>query len=324
MDASVDPVVGLVSALAWPAVVTFALFLLRRPLVELVGQLMIRARKVSVLDVSIELATLPELQPSWSVGDTDPRRLTSSQIFDSASESLFKEILKPAQADYAIVDLRSGKAWLTSRLFIFSLVLGEASGLRAFVFLEHTANTRRKFLGVATPADVRRALGRRYPWLEEAFVRALSTQYPSPPEPQAGAASVSTFTNCPPPLTTAEPGRVSNVVMNFIQKLQRTTDPPESERSSFLAIGTSPQTWERALWIDAERLERDLAGALESSCVDESPDIPRRLVSEAIVRRKTSLVALVDRDRRFVGLVDRCELLSHISKVGDDMGDQRK
>jgi len=132
-------VVEIVKALAWPIVAAFALYLLRRPLVELVGQLARRARKVSVFEVAVELATLPELQPPWSVGDVDVRRLSSSQIFDSASQTLFQEIMKPAQADYAIVDLRSGQAWLTSRLFIFSLVLGEVTGLRAFVFLESAA-----------------------------------------------------------------------------------------------------------------------------------------------------------------------------------------
>jgi hypothetical protein len=133
--------------LAWPIVAAFALYLLRRPLVELVGQVARRAKKLSVFEVSVELATLPELAPQWSVAGTDVRRLSSSQIFDTASQALFQELLKPAQSDYAIVDVRSGQAWLTSRLFIFSLVLGEVTGLRAFVFLETAASTRRKFPG---------------------------------------------------------------------------------------------------------------------------------------------------------------------------------
>jgi len=134
----------------------------------------------------VELATLPELRASWSVGDVEPRQLSSAQIFDSASQTMFQELLRPAQADYAIVDLRSGEAWLTSRLFVFALILGEVRGLRAFVFLESAANIRRRFLGVATPMNLRRALGTRYPWLEEAFARALYAEYPKisiPPTP---------------------------------------------------------------------------------------------------------------------------------------------
>src|SRR5262249_34255830 len=100
-------VVEAIKALAWPLFAAFALYLLRRPLVELVAQLARRAKKVSVFEVSVELAILPELQSSWSVGDTDPRRLSPSQIFDTPSQTLFEELLKPAQADYAIVDLSS-------------------------------------------------------------------------------------------------------------------------------------------------------------------------------------------------------------------------
>jgi hypothetical protein len=311
-------IVEVIKALAWPVVAAFALYLLRRPLVELVGQVASRAKKISVFEISVELATLPELQPSWSVGDTDARRLSSSQIFDSASQTLFQELLKPAQADYAIVDLRDGEAWLTSRLFIFSLILGEVSGLRAFVFLETAANTRRRFLGVATPSNVRRALGRRYPWLEEAFARALSSAYPNaqPTETQG----VSTFSNQISPISSNDQWRVSDFVRRFVQNLQRTTDPPEDESRSYLEIGTKPKTWERAQWIDGERLERDLAGVFEYAWVNESLDSPRRLVSEAVIRRNASFVALVDSDRRFVGLVDRYALLSQMSLAGNNIG----
>ena len=321
MNIDWELVVEAVKALAWPIVVVFALHLLRRPLVELVGQLARRAKKLSMFEVSIELATLPELQPQWSVGDTDARRLSSSQIFDSASQTLFQELSKPAQADYAIVDVRSGQAWLTSRLFIFSLILGEVTGLRAFVFLESTANTRRKFLGVATPANVRRALGRRYPWLEEAAARALTAGLPGPQ--QAEKKGVSTFTNWQSPFSSAESWNLSNFVMQFVGNLQRNTEPPEDEELSYLEIGTAPKLWERAYWIDGERLERDLVGVLEYAWVDESLDSPRHLVSEAVIRRNASFVALVDSDRRFVGLVDRYALLTQMamarnSNVGGD------
>jgi hypothetical protein len=321
MNISWTLVVEAVKALAWPIVAAFALYLLRRPLVELVGQVARRAKKLSVFEVSVELATLPELAPQWSVAGTDVRRLSSSQIFDTASQALFQELLKPAQSDYAIVDVRSGQAWLTSRLFIFSLVLGEVTGLRAFVFLETAASTRRKFLGVATPANVRRALGRRYPWLEEAFARALSAGFPI--VKPAEAPGVSTFSNWISPFSPTQPYMLSSFVQQFVQSLQRTTPPPQNERRSYLEIGTAPQTWERAHWIDGERLERDLAGVLEYAWVDESPDSLRSVVSEAVIRRNASFVALVDSDRRFAGLVDRHALLTQMATARNSTGGDR-
>ncbi|HJZ57254.1 MAG TPA: hypothetical protein VKE74_19955, partial [Gemmataceae bacterium] len=84
-------VVDLLKAVAWPTVVAFALYLFRRPLMDLVAQIARRARKLSVYEVSVELVTLPELSSTWSAGTEDVRRLTSSQVFDSASMTLFQE-----------------------------------------------------------------------------------------------------------------------------------------------------------------------------------------------------------------------------------------
>ena len=313
-------VVEAAKSLAWPLVTLVALYTLRRPLIELIGQVARRARKVSVFDVSIELAKLPELTPTWSVGNEDPRRLSSSQLFDSASHTLFQELAAPAYTDYAMVDLRAGQSWLTSRLFIFSLILGEVTGIRAFVFLEST-NTRRKFVGVASPAKVRRALGRRYPWLEEAFAYALASAYTGVSVPEF--AGVSTFSNLASPLLPAQSYRTSDLVRNFIEKLQRHTVPPDNERNTYLEMGTSPEIWERCRWIDGEVLERDLSGVLEYDWVEDSPDIARSRLSESILRRKGEFVALVESDRRFVGLIDRYALLEQVaasrsSERGDD------
>ena len=87
-----------------------------------------------------------------------------------------------------------------------------------------------------------------------------------------------------------------------------------------MEIGTAPKTWERAHWIDGERLERDLVGVLEYAWVDESLDSPRSLVSEAVIRRNASFVAIVDSDRRFVGLVDRYALLTQMSIARNSAG----
>lgn len=403
-------IVGLIEAIAWPLVAVLALYLLRRPLVELVSQVARRASKLSVYNVSIELATLPELSTTWKVGSEDARQLTSSQIFDSASTTLFNDLLTPRKADYAVVDLRVGQSWLTSRLYIFALVLGEVRNLRAFVFLENAGGVRRRFLGVATPANVQKALAARYPWLEEAYFRAAAQQYrvPSPPEPdpqppgpaaqrfdsltgKPEAPRYTRFANQPPLLTVDDnqSWRISNFVREFIDIIQRTSAPPPNEARSYLEMGTqafqmsaslrfqsdlkqgrlpadlrlelakhfptlSPdellvitpraddrgwqiidpakQTltavpegdalniyqeqplWERTRWIDGSLLERDLGGYLDNAWCVDSPDLPRDNVKEAIVRRSSPFVALVDEDRRFVGLIDRHALVDQMWK----------
>jgi hypothetical protein len=316
-------VVEVIKALAWPLLAGFALYLFRVPLVELAGQIARRASKVSVFEISVELATLPELRPSWSAGTENVRQLTSAAIFDSFSQTLFQELLSPGRADYAIADLGAGREWLTSRLFIFALVLGAVRDLRAFVFLETVPGTRRRFLGVATTANIRRAQGARYPWLEEAFVRALREGYPPDPPNLAPGPAVpadvvgqSRFSNQRSPLDVSQgDGRLRYAVQVFIEKLHRKTTPPAGEGESYLELGTSPQEWERAHWIDGERLERDLGGVLDDEWVEDSPDVPRSVLSDALIRRTTPFVALVDKDRRFHGLVDRHTLLSQMSIV---------
>jgi hypothetical protein len=318
-------VVDAAKGLAWPSVTVFALYTFRHQLVELLTHLGRRATKVSIFEVSIELASLPELKPSWSVGNEDPRRLNSSVIFDSASQTLFNELLKPAGTDFAVVDLATDQSWLTSRLFVFALVLGEVSGLRAFVFLEYAHDTRRRFLGTASPAAIRRALGQRYPWFEEASARALAEQYGPPPTPDLIRSSA--FNGWLGPLADANPAQVSGFVRKFIELLQRTTDPPIQEEASYLTLGptSSALVRERTRWIDGALLEEDLFGVLEKSWVEDSPDLSRSRVTESILRQTSSFVALVNSDRQFVSLVDRFALLhqSWMSKGDTSSGTDR-
>jgi hypothetical protein len=225
---AVNVVVEVVKAVAWPMVAVFALYLLRRPLVELVAQIASRASKFSLYNVSVELAVLPELSASWTVGSTDVRKLTSSLIFDSPSQALFQELLKPGKADYAVIDLGHGREWLSSRLYIFALVLGEVRGLRAFVFLESASGNRRRFLGVATPANIQRGLSETYPWLEEAYFRAATG---NPQAPAKEETRKTTFWNRSPSLfRDTNQLRLSNFVRQFIDTIQRTTAPPLDEQ----------------------------------------------------------------------------------------------
>lgn len=309
-------VVEFLTAIAWPVVAAFALYLLRRPLIELVSQVARRAQKLSVFEVSVELSTLPELRTSWSAESVDVRQLSAADIFDSPSGNLFKELLKPAQADYAVVDLGKGKKWLTSRLFVFALVLGEVKGLKAFVFVEKAGWTRRRFLGIATPADVRRSLGARYPWLEEASARALAETYGVKPMDIPGASTFSIQTN---PLSRGAEADVHNFVQWFVEHLHRSTEPPKNEEESYLPFDSDfvPPTkiWERAHWISGERLERDLDGVLERASYDDSPDTAHSLRVEGILRRTGAFIALVDSNRVFQRLVDRYALLDKVSEL---------
>jgi hypothetical protein len=131
-------------AILWPLVTVVALVLFRRPLTRLASEIAVRTTKVSFKGVSVEFQRLTPLAPAWSVSSwsaaaQNVHTLTSSELFDSYSSTLFDQLLHSKDADYAVVDLGRGEEWLTSRLYIFSLVLGEISRLSALVFLETVA-----------------------------------------------------------------------------------------------------------------------------------------------------------------------------------------
>ena len=326
MDSSV--VLKFVGLILWPLVTLIAVFLFRRPLIRLASEIAVRTSKVSFKGVSLELQALPSLTPtwgvSWPVATEDVRRLTSSMLFDSYSQTLFEQLLHPKDADYAVVDLGRGEQWLTSRLYIFSLVLGEVSRLRALVFLETEAGVRRRFLGIAAPGDVRAALARSYPWFEQAFALAYAARYPQLQPDVSGQSTLSSQTYVLDPNQT-----LMQLVGQFIDNIQRKTEPPQSEQATYLSFQTAiPGTpglmtlWERTKWIDGERLERDLTGCLGYSWYPDSPDLSRRARIDGVLRRPGHYVALVDDDRRFMGLVDRYALFERRLGERDENSDR--
>ncbi len=327
MDSSV--VLKFVEAILWPLVALVAVFLFRKPVIRLASEVAVRTRKVSFKGVSIELEALPALAPAWSVstGTTteDVRKLTSSMLFDNYTQTLFDQLLHAKDADYAAVDLGGGHEWLTSRLYIFALVLGEVSHLRALVFLETAAGVRRRFLGIATPRDVRVALGHRYPWLEQAFALAYAARYDQVKPDVKGQSTLGARAYV---LDVSQRDTIRTLVREFIGNIQRSTEPPPEESASYLSFqpppgsATSSTIWERAEWIDGERLERDLAGCLEYSRYADSPDLSRRARIDGILRRQGHFVALVDEDRRFAGLIDRCALLNRSLSESDERIDR--
>lgn len=298
-------------SMAWPGLFALALFMFRKQIADVLTQLARRLRPPTAQDMTVELPQLPELASSWSVGSADVRKATPPQVFNGISHGLFQQLLDSGRADYAVVDLGKGQEWLTSRLFMFALVLGMVRDLRALVFLESTNGTRRRFLGVATPLDVQKSLAARYPWLEEAWLKASAARYAEEPSEANGLGDTS---NQQPLFSGAGHETVASFVQRFVQLVQRTTNPPVREEDTYLKVGTEPETWEKAQWVDGERLERDLAGCLEYAWCQNSPNKTRKAIANAVMRRSSPLVALVDSDRRFLGLVDRYALLDEMKQ----------
>ncbi|HEX3472429.1 MAG TPA: hypothetical protein VHT28_14710 [Silvibacterium sp.] len=81
-------------------------------------------QKLSVFQIELELSTLPEFTSTWSAPQlSDVRQLTPANEFSSQATALLDQIRNDYGSDYAVVDLGTGQQWLTSRLFIFAILL---------------------------------------------------------------------------------------------------------------------------------------------------------------------------------------------------------
>lgn len=298
--------------LAWPGLAALTLLIFRKQIAEVLTQGARRLRRPQAQEVSVDLKTLAALSASWAVGSTDVRLLTSPQVFNGNSKPFFQELLNNGSADYVVVDLGKGQEWLTSRLFLFALILGMVRNLRTLVFLESSNGVRRRFLATANPSDVYRTLALRYPWLEEAWLQASAAQYSRESSEADGAR---TSSHRQPLFSGADVEMVKGFAHDFIQRIQRTAVPPVEDQDFYLKGGTPTEIWEKTQWMDGERLERDLAGCLQYDWCENSPDRPPRAIASSVTRRHAPLVALVDSDRRFLGLVDRYALLDEMKQL---------
>src|SRR5262249_20597173 len=135
-----------------------------------------RLSKLEFGGVSIELAKAKAFDPNWSAGALDLRQKAAAiQVSDSTTMTFLAQLREQGDADYAEVNLGTGNEWLTSRLFIMAIVFARMKGIKCFVFVETSANARKRFVCWAKPERIRWAFAKRFAWLERAYAEAYST-----------------------------------------------------------------------------------------------------------------------------------------------------
>jgi hypothetical protein len=303
MTVEFKDIIALINAIAWPAFAVITLAVFRKPLLRLFQEIGKRVTKFSAFDVSIELTKVAEFTPSWSGPYlSDVRQLTPADEFSSAALALFEQIESDVASDFAIIDLGVGQQWLTSRLFIFAILLERMRGLRCFVFVETRGNVRRRFVGTATPVEVRWAISHKYPWLEAAFAKSYSAL----PDYQIRSIHGS-----------IDPWKATQIVNAYLSEIQQDHEP-DSDQIEWVCL-KQQQLWEHAKWISGSRIDRLLGSILNDSWFLDSPDISNEEKTKAILRRKGQFVALVDEERKFRRLVDRQDLLEKVAhRVGQE------
>jgi len=310
MTVEFKDLIELIKAIAWPIVVAVALLAFRKPIARFVEELGKRAMKLSAFDVSIEFATIPSPPIPWS----DPTIYESSNLIAGAVTAttimeLFQRISDDTTWHYLIVDIETGKRWLISRLFIFTVILRYMRNLKCVVFVETKGEYRGRLLGIAKPESVRFALARKYPWFDEVIVKAWSNEKI-------------------PILTDPLPkDKAQSIVNAFIQdgRVQQQKDPQNQDEWEQVRRQNQP-LWEHTKWLDIQRVNEDLREVFcdrDASQFADSPDIPAEQRNKALLHRQTPFVALVNDKGEFRGLVDRHIFLNQVAARLGEESDKR-
>lgn len=314
---TLSDVADLVAVLVWPAIVLVLLWYLREPLRGFAERASQQAQRVSVGSFAIDFgqAVHPVSDRSTAalaqIREPDP----TFRVTDSTAASIMEELRRPDASPDVLVDLGEGQEWLTSRLYIFAILLQRMRRTRSFIFVEAVGGVRGQFLGLAEPSGLRWALASAYPWLEADYIHAYASvisQARSDEPVDAESFILDDAGRLPEPTATL----LVNKYLDQVQKMP--PDVAATAAPGWTTIQRPKGTLtEHAAWLSGQSLERVLGSALDRFAYISTPS-PRP--TEEITRRvlefsNRDVVALVDERHRFRGeVVNRQEALDAIAE----------
>lgn len=307
----------MVQSLAWPLVALAALVLLRKPLAAALETVARRAGKLDLRVVTIELR--PEISPDWGVdiaGErVDLRHLTSDQVFDSYSYTLFEQIGRGAPTDVAVMDLGKGHEWLTSRLYLFATLLERLRGVKCLVFVRSTETRTRQVLGATTPGAVREALAGDEPWLESTYLAAWNDSCGAAVRGTGTPISGAHWDDVDVKLSSLDAGTAMGISQTFVRLIQTSkkpvTDPEDwQEFTATDSAGAVKRVWEHTRWIEPAALPGRLDRVIDArALVPTDPTDAPSDQKKSVLLQEGRFATLVEKDGTFRGVVDRAAML---------------
>jgi hypothetical protein len=303
-------IAALVAAVLYPLVLLVIVILYRKEIPLIARGLLGRVTKIGIAGISLEMAKADRFAPSW-LNDTgmDLRHKAAYiNVNDSTAGNFLAQLKAGGTADYAIVNLGTGREWLSSRLFIMAIIFERIKGVKAIVFLENTSDSRKTFIGWATPHHIRWALAQHFHWLETAFSEAYFNTITM-------SRIVSSDGRLGFLFDPANPSPGISLLQKYLQKIQ---SPPEippiaEEENEWVTLSTSDQIKEHALWLNATILEDLLGDVLNTENVNSESDIS---TLEHQIKQNIKIphpfIAVLKENGRFNYLVKRDKLLEQI------------
>jgi hypothetical protein len=334
--------VMLVQVIAWPIVVVVVVLIFRPQLPKIVQALGGRISRLEAVGVTLEFSVAEPTKETLRVLDEIKEPSSTGPPPPSGVPSLLELSETSRSADYLVIDLREGMAWLTSRLYLFAVVLSPVLALRCFVFVGTRDSVPRYFLGLASPESVSRALERRFPWLRKVMVQSqlqpiFSGQAPNryvawSPYGDTDAALKRLIKESAPdkwerlqaealeeivtalisPIDLFQPGQVETFVKRFLENPIIRRPHKESEQDQdWVQLKTVD---EHARWIKNERYLLDLIdGDLSREHIIANPTTDDEVLEKAVLRKRGNFVAVTDMEGRFDRLIDRAALLERVA-----------
>lgn len=134
------------SHFAWPVSIILILLLYRGALSKFFAVVSERASEITIGSwASFKLPTLTETPLDQDVSDF--RRVEGSLLTESYKTELFKQFRASRKHEYAVINLGEGEEWISSRLYIFAVMLQRMKSLECIVFVYKTAASTSTFPG---------------------------------------------------------------------------------------------------------------------------------------------------------------------------------
>lgn len=281
--------IDLLSLVIWPLFIAILLFIFRNYLFTIINSI----KKISFAGIELSFLKAKAFTKNQKfIGDrlNEIGNMTNFQNLQSDISFLIDSSENINEVDYVIIDLGDGKNWLTSRLYLVSILFKEIKRMKCVVFVKSDKKgTQIKFLGYAIPDDIRLALNLSYKEYEPAYIK-----------------SVAKVTNGQYKLDLFDTNSWANLIITFVQNI--TSEPVILKNNTIESLGD-----EAASWLTKGNISDYLAEKLVTNKIKDHWSKNKKIKNA--LRKKGDFVAMVSRNNSFVGLIDRKRLVEEIIKL---------
>ncbi|WP_372950607.1 hypothetical protein [Mariniphaga sp.] len=313
--------IKLIDILIWPLVVIGALLIYRKALSNFISGFSQRITKLSVFNVSVEMAALSAATPPWSDSNIQQSsEMLGGEVSSTTLTMLFNQISTDKSWDYLIVDLKEGRTWLVSRLFIFSVFLTAMRGLKCIVLVQSQGEYYRRLLGLASPEALQKNLAQSYPWLETSLNDALNQpkiNHLGPElKPTIAGEIIRTFIENQNMRLQCDPEEVIKTENNC--QTPKDQLPPDVKPGDWVRLGDY-EIWEHTHWLnlDINRVSVAITKSFyekDSASYTKLPGESNEKQIKELMQHKAPFVALTNSKNEFISLIDRNKLAALIGE----------